>query len=545
MTSEKMTAGEIHDWIRYNIGMRQHVWLELPDDGDNDKWIEQSRKRIPYSDVNAARDIFAALAEKLHYLPGSSTWYVWNGVFHEQIAGDLLAGWLTNAFVDAHRQALGVVEDYYLSAAASLSGDAKVNKMKEFKDLKFKDHLGYKNRLSNNVGFTGLIRQIKTEFSVTDDFFVDDLRWLVFLNGVLDVKELVDNPVEPGDIAGLVSRLQDHVPDRPVWRCVDAELRDVGVSEAWSKFLNSSLPDPELRRFLATVTGAAFLGISKLKTIPVLKGKKDSGKTIYIDTIHTLAGGYGGQPDTSAINKASGGQNFEQDAFRGLRFAAVSEPDSDRKVDDSFLKKFTGGDILSTRNLHARSVQWKSQGVIFFATNRNLKYNTFDKAILDRFATVEFPNQFFDRTDLPTGVSEDFLKDRSLEDSLKADLSGILVWVMNGALTYLEDGGVYIPEPIRLNRVIQYVEGSTVVQWAQHIQSGESSTVVWDPAADPKDCMSVGDLYSDYMMWCSMDNEDPEGRKSFSNQIQDYLGVKTVKRSRYVLPSMRSKAGVF
>lgn len=544
MNTERMDSTEIRDWISFV--MRQNgygSWFAAGEE-DSDKWIEWSRKNIPFSDVKTARDILSWFSDKIHYLPGLNTWYVWNGVYHEEIAGDLLAHWIVDAFTRAHRDALAVVEEHYVALAGVLSGDARVAKMKEFEKVKFAKHRAYLDKVYSRNGYTGLMNQIKTEFSVTEDYFVNDLQWLVFENGVLDLDALKADPVAPGDLVGLAARLLPHDPSRRVWRCINADLDPYAESSAWVAFLGTSLPDGELRKFLATVCGAAFMGVSKLKTIPVLKGRKDSGKTIFIDTIHKLAGGYGGQPDTSAINKMSGGQNFEQDAFRGLRFAAVSEPDTDRKVDDPFLKKFTGGDILSTRNLHARAVQWKSQGCLFFATNRDLKFNTSDKAILERFATVDFPHQFFDRTELPEDLGPDYLKDWDLEKKLESQLSGILNWVMNGALTYLAEGGVYAPESVRLHRVQQYVEGSSVIQWIEEIQAGQSASVEWNVEAAPGSCMRVGDLYQDYVMWCAEENEEARGRKTFSAEVQEHLGVQAIRNNRFRIPTLVSKLAV-
>lgn len=540
----KMSHEEIQGWIRYMLRSRVSTWfLET---GDSIEWTEAARVRIPHSDINSAEEIYACFKDKIHYQPGSGSWYVWNGVFHEKIEGDLLARWMFKAYLVEHKAAIGMVRDHYKDIADTLAGDNRKNKLQEYSKYKFGEHRAYRDRIHGNGGITGLMNQIKGEFSVPDNYFSEDAQWLVFLNGVLDLYALRENPPMPGDIAGLVDRLLPHDPARPVWRCVNADLRVGAESPRWNQYLNTSLPNGELRKFLATVAGAAFMGQSKLKTIPVLKGRKDSGKTIFIDTLDQLAGGYGGQPDTAAINKVGGGgQNFEQDAFRGLRFVAVSEPDTDRKVDDSFLKKFTGGDTLSTRNLHARSVEWKSQGVLFFATNHDLKFNTSDKAILERFATVEFPHQFYDKVELPEGVSEEFLKDRSLEGALLEEMDGILTWVMNGALVYLYESGVYTPEAIRMYRVQQYVEGSTVIQWLQDIQAGDNVGIEWDSAAQVSECMSVADLHHEYVMWCAAEGEEPRGRKNFSREVQEYLGVQTARvRGTYRVPSLLSKAGL-
>src|SRR5690606_2879486 len=132
----------------------------------------------------------------------------------------------------------------------------KAKKMAEYSKFKFGDHRAYRDRIHNNSGMAGAKSAIKNEFSVVDNFFVDDRRWLVFLNGVLDLEEFREARIAPGDLGRVASMLYEHDPVRPVYRCVDAEFNPAAESTSWTHFLNTSLPDPELRKFLATVTGA-------------------------------------------------------------------------------------------------------------------------------------------------------------------------------------------------------------------------------------------------------------------------------------------------
>ena len=527
---------DIQVWIKRNIQKRSSKWA--PRKADSGEYIDYAKLHIPHSDLTAAREIFACFEHLIHYVPDLNQWHVWNEIYHEKVDGDLLARWMCYSMIDWHRKRLSEVKEHYVAQASALTTAAlKKQKMDEYTKDFFKDHRDYRDRIHNNAGIEGLVNQIKRLFSVESSFFNDDRKWLVLQNGVIDLDELRRRPPAPGDLAGIP--LLDHDPARPVWRAVNASLQPGLDSNRWLGFLSSSQPDPELRRFLAVAVGAAFLAESKTKIIPVLKGPRDCGKTVFLDTINTFAGGYGGEPDTSALNKANG-PNFEQDQFRGLRFVGVSEPDTDRKVDDSFLKKFTGGDTLSTRNLHAKSVAWKSQGILFCATNSDLKFNTTDNAILTRFATVTFPHQFFPPGQVPVG-KEAYEWDQTLEIDLKREFDGILTWVLNGMLVYLHEG-IKVPTAVEAVRRQQFVEGNTVVNWFENrVKNGDSEGFTYDPSPGRPNThyVPLSDAHMAYCAWTIGElGVEAEGKRRFSQAIQDLVGLPLVKSGEYRVPRL-------
>jgi P4 family phage/plasmid primase-like protien len=537
---QESNMADIQKWIRMSMKYHAQSWLLNPD-GTVPAEAEYGplvSRQIPMSDLTASLRMYECFNGTIHFATQSKQWYVWNGIFHEKIEGDLLVVWLTRAFVDAQRWALQQVKSWYEVAASTLTGKAAQAKMAEYSKGLFLDHRNYRDKIHNSVGMGGLATAIRGTFGVVDSHFTNDQRWLVFHNGVVDLEELRANPPMPGDLGSI--KLLPHDPKRPVWRCIEADFDPAAEAPAWKhRYLERSLPDPDLRKFLAVTSGAAILGQSKIKTIPVLTGPRDSGKTVFTDTMANLFGGYGGQPDTTAINKGTG-VNFEQDKLRGLRFVAVSEPNTDRKIDESFLKKFTGGDAISSRTLHAASSEWKSQGVLFFATNMDLKFNTADHAILSRLATVVFPHRFYRIAEVPPG-KEDFLIDYTLEPDIQKEFSGIVNWVLNGALVFLAEG-VVIPESVINYRFEQEIDSSSVMAWLEtHVKTGESPYTLDPPRTERKvksEYADVKSVYMAYSMWCAEEGEQIVTRKAFSKEIRRYLDVEFIKSGDWRIPRM-------
>jgi P4 family phage/plasmid primase-like protien len=530
-----MTHEDIRESVNWRIMTNSRVWLESPKD-EFAVFTKHAAKELPYSDLQSAQWIYECFSDTVHYVPGLGEWRVWNGVYHERIDGDLLADWLADTYVKWHKEALVKIRARYDTATSAMSGEDKAKAERDYQKGTFGEHRSYRDKIHSHGGIMGLTAQIRRVFSVSDNYFSDDRQWLVLENGVIDLHDLRNNPPAPGDLASI--KLLEHDPARPVFRCMNASLDPEADDTRWLQFIRSSQPDPDLRKFLAVVAGAAFLGESKTKTIPVLKGPKDSGKTVFIQKLDDVSGDYGVEPDGSSINVSSN-QNFEQDLFRAKRFVGISEPDTSHKLDESFLKKFTGGDTMSTRTLHARPVSWISQGVLFIATNNEMKFKATDRAIVDRLATVNFPHRFWPKGKAPEG-QEQYVRDSTLEFALSLEHNGILSWILNGMLTYLAEDGIEIPEVIEKHRDQQYAEGSSVFMWVD--DQLKTDKTIWRMVTDPRPSnqyATVLDLHVEYQTWAVFNApDDIKGRKNFSEDLTEYLGVSTVKSNSMRVPGI-------
>ncbi len=526
-TLDKMTTEDIQVWISFLVNKRARTWFK--ETTDITEWEDFASGNVPYSDYNSAKELYRVFADLVHYLPESKSWHVWNGIFHEKIEGDFLAYWMCTTFVEEHKRAIDKVKEHYSAQMSVLAKDERAAKYKEYAKTKFGDHRAYRDKLHSNSGLTSLSSQVKNEFSVASSFFDDDRRWLVLNNGVIDLRELRENPPLPGDLSSI--KLLEHNPSRPVWRQVNADLDPWATCDRWRSFMETSQPAADMRKFLAALTGASLLAESKVKVVPVLKGPPNSGKTVYVSTIERLVGGYGHQPSASIVTKSQG-QNFSQSACRGIRFVGISEPDPDRKVDDTFVKQFTGGDIVTTRNLHERDQGWISQGILFISSNTDLKMNTSDRAILERFATVRFPHQFHPKGQVPKG-RELYTQDPTLDFALELEADGILSWILNGMLVYLNEGLV-IPEAVHQDRNQLYVQGSSVFTWAEEVLKQGKTEFAYFEGTMPQQnhYAAISDVYIEYSRWCMMvEGVTEETKRKFSQEMQTYLDMESARLS--------------
>lgn len=490
------------------------------DNFDLDKAIET----LPRTEVKAAEAIHAKFKNVLTYTEARNQWYLWDGMIHTPCDGEGIAMKVARILYGQMTTALEFIKEYLekeaLKIEASNAANAKdeAKKMRAFYDKgEISKHKRYRDDISRSAGLGALIRSMKITCDVQSDYYDNDQQWLVVQNGVIDL-----NAVREGGWA-----LLPHSPDRNVTKFFDAPYTGKGnfVNHGhWDTFLKYSVPSDASREYLQIVTGAAFMGESKLRTILNLHGPPGSGKSVFIGTFFKLGKGGAGyvcMPDSKVIVKVSG-QNFEQDTLRGRRFWGISEPPMGDAIDNEFFKKATGDDWVETRTLNVKSTGWVPQGVPFVASNKPLKINTRDKAIVERVQMIEFPVEFESGPHVPI----ERRRVKGLEDLIMLDRERVLEWVIQGMLKYVAAGRQLTP-PEEVTRLQSEVvtEASTALRWvSEFIDEGMLEI---KPEEKDEYFLSVKDAYQRYQTWVVMSGEKhPLTMRFFKQDIeQHYNGL--------------------
>ncbi len=525
--SEKWVLDRLRNLAAEMVGIRppSSNWLagRVRGSGLTPQTLEYAKKMIPTTDANAARLIDDALDGRLTYVGGE--WHFFDGVCHRPLPGVPVSFWAVMAFAEEFSNAMNWVHNEIetQSVVMATTGNQTAVQAKKSLRKEWEAHIYQDRDVRENSGINALKSVLTQVCTKQDDYFDNDHQWLVCQNGVLDLDEFRKNPGNPQLAFGpLDQRL-------PVSRAVECDFNQDADAPAWDAFLQSSVPDPEIRRFLQRLAGAALLGESKVKAIPNLKGEPDSGKSVFVGALASVFGGYSVAPGGLAIQESRGDTNFEQDELRGKRFICITEPSEDRKLDDSFVKGFTGGDLVKSRTLHKRGGSWIPQGIIFVASNHVLKLNTRDRAILDRLCLIEFPHRFWHKYELErqgVPVEQWHLKDPHLETNLNSEeeRQGILMWAIRGAEMFLRDG-IHKPEPVAVSGEKYAVESSRALSWVmEKIEDGqlyETETVADHPL---RSYVLLGKLYQTYVSDVTMDNERPLGKMAFSRDLQQRYG---------------------
>src|SRR5215475_2904260 len=115
--------------------------------------------------------------------------------------------------------------------------------------------------------------------------------------------------------------------------------------------------------------------------------------------------------------------------LQGARFVTAVESKQGRRWDAEVVKQLTGNDTVNARYLFKEYFEYKPQYKIFLATNHNPMVVGVDNALMERLRIIPFNVRF-----------EPSQRDKQLDRKLRAELSGILNWAVEGCLRWQAEG---------------------------------------------------------------------------------------------------------
>lgn len=231
-------------------------------------------------------------------------------------------------------------------------------------------------------------------------------------------------------------------------------------SEAWERFIREAFEPhggeaPAVIECLQRWSGYNLTGDTSLDTIVFLYGAGGSGKSTFIEAIGAMMGGYATALDFESLMESTreGDTNSALAQTPGIRFVRVSEPDAKRRLASKKLKSYSGGDVLRTRDVYARSFEFTPAFKLTCAMNDRPRIDDDDSGLERRLYCFPFLAGTRER-----GGRED----SSLRTSLKnTEESGaaILAWCVAGLRRLVADGmnkaALRVP-PIVANATAEY-----------------------------------------------------------------------------------------
>lgn len=371
------------------------------------------------------------------------------------------------------------------------------------KNLKRSEELLYHHRFLSILN----LAKGKMKLMVYDDQFNADIFKFNCKNGILNLKTGTFNSIHNReDLISLTS---------------NCEYNQNTACHEWDQFVESALPDEEVRVYVQKYLGLALTGdiIHHSNTFLFLLGKGGTGKSTFIETIANVFGDYAGffdieQLTESRVEKTGDEPTPQLYSLRQKRLAISTETKKNRRLDCQKIKKWTGGDTLSARSLYNPKIDFKPQMHLVLVGNFAPSIeDVTDSAIVRRLRIVEF-NQ------VPKNENED-LKEIFAQPENK---SYILQWLINGYLLALKDreNGIKtfsrdnVPAGIKsaLNKYYSTNDNVKTFLDDQDLKFGENKSI------------NISTLYEVYVSWTKRFNERTLRRQDFVNMVLLLYGRK-------------------
>lgn len=354
-------------------------------------------------------------------------------------------------------------------------------------------HRKFATASGNSAKISGMIAQAEPHMlrSIAE---VNADPWLFnCANGTLALKDISGAdaaPLRRHDRADLITR---HAPVK-----YNAE----SACPLWRQFMNEILPAPELQRFLQTWFGYCLSGDTGEQYVVCLHGQGANGKSTIIDVMTHLMGDYAMTISFSSLlhddRRRGGDASPDLARLPGARLVVAAEPETGAKFSESLLKTMTGGDAMTVRHLNRDFFEFQPNFKLTLSFNNKPAVRGQDEGIWRRLLLVPFKN-----------IVPRERRDVQLKYKLRAELSGILNWALDGLRLYYENG-LSPPDAVSEATAAYRDESDPVGQFI-------GAWVVFAPGS----FVEARDLYEAYRIWCSENAADPISSNLFGRIVSE------------------------
>lgn len=331
-----------------------------------------------------------------------------------------------------------------------------------------------------------LIEFAKTEKPLSDN----GTKWdcdpylLGVANGVIDLTTADLRPDQRQD------RITIHSP---------IPFDDSAQCPRWERFLQEIFNgDEELITYIHKAVGYSMTGCVDEQIFHILFGEGQNGKSVFLNVLAHVLGPHAYTLPFSAFEKSNRSTiSNELAESAGKRLITVSEVEESKVLNEARLKSMTGGDKQSARLLYGNQFNFKPTAKLWFSVNRKPIVSDDSHALWRRLRLVPFLNKFEQA-------------DHHLEEKLRIEAPGILLWAVTGCLIWQAESLRDIPKAI-LQTVSSYRADSDIIGQflSQQCSLGRERTV---PASE---------LYEKFDEWRGKEGHRLTTRQQFNASLEN------------------------
>lgn len=496
---------------------------EVPPEGLTPEDWDRIREcaNLDPNDRDNARRLIIWFGPDLAFVPNMG-WLTWRGTNWALDTADLGARLLAQELVDRIKlEAFAIVptgpQGKLIAAAEAAMAKPSADVTAADKALieraaKVADAVGRKKSArrkfavsTGNASRTSAMLQQATSLRAIDPETLDRDRMLFNVsNGTLRFwRDLDPERPDGSDRKTGFVELLDHDRDDMITKLAAVEYDEDEQCPTWLAFLDRVQPDRRMRTFLQVAHGyALLLGGNTEQVLIFHQGGGANGKSVFLETIGRLADSYRAvvAPETIAGDGQRDAAKANSDLARlhSTRFVTIEELPRDVPLKEALIKALTGGTKILARFLMKEFFEFDPQFTAVMTGNDMPTVSGTDYGIWRRLLLVPW---------LVTIPKEE--QDPALLDKLDAERSGILNWLVDGALMYLEDGlAPHTP-----------TEVTDFTQDYREERDPVGNFIAACLRPSPGETVPAGAMYRHYTMWCENNGIKPWNVTSFGRRL--------------------------
>lgn len=489
------SAGDhfLKDWIewssksiKFSPGECERLWLTFRRTAGISArtilyWAREDGWRPPHfhelmTDTGNCRILARMCQGKVHYVKEWNTWISWTGVYWKQ-KGDFEVMMLAKQAVYERRE----------RACKSL---LKLGPEDKFKAEGIIKVIKWCHASESSARLHASVDLARSEPNVAIDYTVFNKRpWLLNCpNGIIELNTGI---------------LRPHSAEDYLTQLCPTIYSSSATAPRWEKFLLEVFDNnTELISWLQRFLGYCLTGHIREHILPIFYGTGRNGKTTIIKTICSVLGpDYAGTTPSGFLVQSKGEQHPTKIAdLYGKRFAADLETDADARLNETLIKRLTGGDDLKARRLYEDFWEFTPTHKLVLATNHEPQVQGTDTAIWSRLKLVPFIISFAGR------------EDRTLTEVLALESEGILRWLIEGCELWVRHG---LGEPAAIKK-------ATSEYRSEQNEVAKFLTTYYKPNETCKARKTA--VTSKYTLWCRDNQVKQVNSKAFGMELRK-LGI--------------------
>lgn len=256
---------------------------------------------------------------------------------------------------------------------------------------------------------------------------------------------------------------------------------------------------PTLARHLQKVGGYCLTGEVTEQVLFMLCGTGANGKSLFVDLLREVLGDYGEVIQPEILLAAKGSASAEQASpstrkLAGARCAITSESKEGARLDVAVVKRHTGDSKMTARGLYERPITFDITHKLVLLTNHPPRVDHMDDAIKGRVQVIPFDM----RWNRPSTTEYDPTlpdADKDLFAKLKADAEGVLLYLVQGAVLYFQEG-LKPPGEVKAFTQNYIASQDTVRRWVAECQT-----------CPTEEGLTAKQLLESYRQYCACEGE--------------------------------------
>lgn len=285
-------------------------------------------------------------------------------------------------------------------------------------------------------------------------------------------------------------RLMKETPEMLCMRHSPVRYDPSARCPTWERAVLQVFGSVDKVKFFQQAAGAALSGKFHDPYLLLVRGLGKNGKTMAVNTLASVFGEYAVpilENTLMGVSRSEGGAARSDLAkLNGARLVYCSETTEGQRLKEADVKRMTGEDKIVARAPYgAYDMEFDPTWRLVMVTNHVPSVKGVDDGIWRRFADLECPHQF--------GIDEGYPEDPYLADKLKAELPGILNWLLDGLDAYRRKTIFSLPEEVRIAVEEYRSEQDEVGSWL---------AARLTPSTESKELLKADVLYKDFVDYC-------------------------------------------